>query len=133
MVYMWVLWCTKSYLWLTKQIVGHACAEYVQSIKVKMTREVKYHDLAFVGGVRLWLCSKFTFRLIFESIKMMFFCVCVRSIYVRGASLRILPKNFILFCINIHLSYKNNNIRYMNYASSSFAYVRMKKDFTLHV
>ena len=64
---------------------------------------------------------------------MMFFCVCVQSIYVRGASLRILPKNFILFCINIHLSYKNNNIRYMNYASSSFAYVRMKKDFTLHV
>ena len=128
------LWCAKSYLWLTKQIVGHACAEYVQNIKVKMTGEVKYHDFAFVGGVRLWLCSKFTFQLIFESIKMMFFCVCVRRIYVRGASLRILPRNFILFCINIHLSYKNNNICYMNYASSSsFAYVRMKKDFTLHV
>ena len=108
-----------------------------------MTGEVKYHDLAFVGGVRLWLCSKFTFRLIFESIKNDVFCVyecepfCARRIPISS-------KNFILFRINIHLSYKNNNICCKNYASSltlllcvcvcvkkGFTFICMRSSFTL--
>ena len=75
--------------------------EYVQNIKVKMTREVKYHDLAFVGGVRLWLCSKFTFQLIFESIKNdVFLCMCV-SIFVRVAKTTNLNEKFHTFLYKI--------------------------------